>query len=731
MEAIRKLLQEQFKNLLATGHLFRSNIEGDLLWAGYLEGFNQDPIWRAEDSSIHNCNYCKGFIRHYGPIVAINQNYELISLFDIDDDKIPDEYKKSIKDMRDLIHAQGKVNDIFIESFAHLADPRTPYEENPKDNQPTYRIGVEHNIKRYLAEDIARWPNSGFKLNQVETYRHFYLDLPREYVNFSTSSIQEIMSIKRSTKDAFKRILDEVSPDTMQLVIELEEQGSLLNAAQYMPSLKKCLEVAEQYQSLTAKQRDNFAWIQSLENRGAIIKNSSALGKLLEDLADGETSLEKACESYNYMVDPANYRRASAPVSKSAILKAQEFIEKNGFEESFIRRCATIEDIQADLVLFSNQTETQTKTKVSIFDGLKPTTIAKTNNMAKGFDKLEKVPVDAFMADFLPRCESVEVYLDNIHKNNFMTLLTSNNKDSKRIFKWMNNFSWSYVGGNAGKSMIKTAVKQAGGNVEAPFRFSIMWNEDWQTNPVTVDFDAHAIEPNGVEIFYSTPYRKDRGNQMTPCSGQLDIDMINPPKTGVENIYWTNTARLKDGKYILFINNFGGANRGCKAEIFIDGVTYQYHVTKAFRNKENQTIAEVWIKDGHLQKIDHSQWLVKEETKQETVYDLDTCQFHPVSLVCVSPNYWQGEGVGNKHYFFMLKGAKAPEKIRSIYNEFLIPELYNYRKVLEVLGNQLKVDSTPNQLSGLGFNATVRDEVVLRLTGDFENNKQKLIKVTF
>ena len=112
-------------------------------------------------------------------------------------DKIPDEYKKSIKDMRDLIRAQGKVNDIFIESFAHLADPRTPYEENPKENQPTYRIGVEHNIKRYLAEDIARWPNSGFKLNQVETYRHFYLDLPREYVNFSTSSIQEIMSIKR------------------------------------------------------------------------------------------------------------------------------------------------------------------------------------------------------------------------------------------------------------------------------------------------------------------------------------------------------------------------------------------------------------------------------------------------------------------------------------------------------------------------------------------------------
>jgi hypothetical protein len=40
-----------------------------------------------------------------------------------------------------------------------------------------------------------------------------------------------------------------------------------------------------------------------------------------------------------------------------------------------------------------------------------------------------------------------------------------------------------------------------------------------------------------------------------------------------------------------------------------------------------------------------------------------------------------------------------------------------HRKVLEVLGATNMIESSENQLSGLGFNATVRDEVVLKLQG--------------
>ena len=75
----------------------------------------------------------------------------------------------------------------------------------------------------------------------------------------------------------------------------------------------------------------------------------------------------------------------------------------------------------------------------------------------------------------------------------------------------------------------------------------------------------------------------------------------------------------------------------------------------------------------------------------------------------------------------MLDGAKAPESIRGFHNEFLRPELLEHRKVMEVLGTTLKVESTDKQLSGLGFNATVRDEVVLRLQG----SHKRIIKVQF
>ena len=73
----------------------------------------------------------------------------------------------------------------------------------------------------------------------------------------------------------------------------------------------------------------------------------------------------------------------------------------------------------------------------------------------------------------------------------------------------------------------------------------------------------------------------------------------------------------------------------------------------------------------------------------------------------------------------MLEGAQNPEAIRSIHNEFLNDELREHRKVMEVLGSTLKVESTKGQLAGLGFNSTVRDEVILRLGG----SHKRVIKV--
>lgn len=197
-------------------------------------------------------------------------------------------------------------------------------------------------------------------------------------------------------------------------------------------------------------------------------------------------------------------------------------------------------------------------------------------------------------------------------------------------------------------------------------------------------------------------------------SGQLDVDMIRPNKLGVENIVWDNLSQMKDGIYKFKINNYdGGDNRGFKAEIEFNGETYTYEYNNPVSGRGRQIpVANVTLKNGNFT-IEH---LIPESgVSSKEIYGLETNHFHKVNLVCLSPNHWGENNVGNKHYLFMLDGCKSPTSIRSFHNENLIPELANHRKVLEVLGATNTIESTDKQLSGLGFNATVRDELIVKL----------------
>jgi hypothetical protein len=92
-----------------------------------------------------------------------------------------------------------------------------------------------------------------------------------------------------------------------------------------------------------------------------------------------------------------------------------------------------------------------------------------------------------------------------------------------------------------------------------------------------------------------------------------------------------------------------------------------------------------------------------------------------------SPNHWDGHGVGNKHYMFVLDGCKNPEPARGFFNEFLSNELDAHRKVLEVLGSTLRVDPTDSQLCGIGFSSTQRNSVLCRVKGSFN----RVVKISF
>jgi hypothetical protein len=68
----------------------------------------------------------------------------------------------------------------------------------------------------------------------------------------------------------------------------------------------------------------------------------------------------------------------------------------------------------------------------------------------------------------------------------------------------------------------------------------------------------------------------------------------------------------------------------------------------------------------------------------------------------------------------MLNGCKAQSSLRSYHAENLNSELKAVRKVLEPLSNTLMIEPEGDQLSGLGFNATVREELIVKLGGNFK-----------
>lgn len=710
MDRFNPLIQAQFDKMCSTGKLFRSSLTGNQVWDLYINSFEKEynPIFRDPNSSTHNCNFCKNFIRRYGNIVALDEKLNIVTMFDVEDDA-PEDYKSVAKKLTKELKAAG-ISEVFFETLNDLKS--LPYESVNK-NSEKFKLGIDKNVKRYTKEEAELY--GVVKANDIVTFNHIHLYLPKEFVYMESKSIEALMAEYRDAKNVFQRAMAEIPLDTLNLVRDLINQGSLLDGQTHLYKIEQIIPLKKQYDELSPKKREKWCWVNSYKLPFAKFKNE-LIGVLCSELAEGK-ELNDACKSWNKRVDPANYMKAVAPITKRQIEEAKKFVEENGYEESFNRRFATIDDIKASEILHVNVGDGDIK-KVSIFDGVKSTS---TRHKRSEFDGIEEVSIEKFMKDILPGCTSVDAFLSNKQEGNLVSLTTANVKDSKPIFKWDNNYSWTFNGNLAGKSQIKEAVKNAGGRVDGVLRFSIIWNDsDGRDNS---DLDAWCNQPGDQNIGFSTSFRKDRGNKPSSCGGLLDLDNTTPGgKLAIENIYFSDVSKLKNGEYKFWVHQFSARNsQGFKAEIEFDGDMYTYEYNKPVSG--NVTVATVTFKDGQFS-VKHS---LSESHSSKELYGLQTEQFHKVNLICLTPNHWAENNIGNKHYLFMLDGCKCPVSLISFHSENLIPELAEHRKVLEVLGNTTMIEPTDKQLSGLGFNATVRDELVVKLQGTFK----RTIKIKF
>jgi hypothetical protein len=702
-------IKQQF-DVMQQHKLFRLKTTGQEIWDTYLAGFkpNQNPVFRDPNSSEANANNDKNFIRRYGNIVAITPDYKVISMFDINVDGT--KYEDTVKGLQKLV-TNSEIGEVFFETFDELHS--LPYEKTAK-TQSKFQLGHEKTLKKYTQEEVDKF--GVVNTNDIYQFDHFYVLLNKDYVDMTGKSVESIMGTYRDAKNVFQRAMEEIPLDTLNLVKDLINQGSLLDGQTHLYKVEQFIPLKREYNALAKNQKDVWCWLKSYQLPFAKFKNE-LIGVLCSELAEGK-ELNEACQAWNKRVDPANYMKATAPITKKQIEEARKFVEENGYEESFDRRFATIDDIKVSEILHSNVGDGKIKS-VSIFDNVKSTS---TRHKRSEFDKVEEISIDKFMKDILPTCTSVEAFLQNNHQGNLVTLTTANVSDSKLIFKWSNNYSWTFNGNLAGKSQIKDAVKSRGGETEGVLRVSLAFPN------TTDDYDLHLVEPNRNEICFTNLRMKHNS------SGMLDLDAQGkdgnqPAEKRVENIIYTDKSRMPEGTYQVYVNNYSrrGLHTPFTLEVEAEGeVTLLELSGKTVDNKV--LVASIEFNGTNFNITPSNNMTVLESNSvSKEIYGLETNKFQKVNLVCLSPNHWEGNNVGNKHYFFMLEGCKCDTSIRSFHNENLIPELLQHRKVMEVLGATNMIEPTDKQLSGLGFNATTKEELVVRLQG----THKRVLKIKF
>ena len=164
---------------------------------------------------------------------------------------------------------------------------------------------------------------------------------------------------------------------------------------------------------------------------------------------------------------------------------------------------------------------------------------------------------------------------------------------------------------------------------------------------------------------------------------------------------------------------------GFTLEIEHNGEVRQFVYDKPVKHKENVMVAEITYSKS--KGIQIRELIPSTSHSSVSLWNIDTNKFHKVNVMMLSPNYWDEQGIGNKHYFFMLDDCKNPEPVRGFFNEYLNSELTPHRKVFEVLADKMKTPYQEHQLSGLGFSSTMRNSVIAKVDGTFS----RTLKVNF
>lgn len=673
----RDKMKAHFDHLMESDtYIFQVDTDKSAFYQLYLDSFpaEMNPMYRARRE--FDCSCCHHFLNQIGSTViwdVENNRWTTIWDFDADDPG----YNQVNQALHSLV-INAPISRPFFTDNAHVGQARS-FEG---------------------AERVRAWD-------------HYTIVVPQKFV-VPRAELGSRASQWVSDRKTFMRTLDEISLDAMKDVYEWCKTGTLYRGETWVKSLDSLICCKQLWDS---GDKYRYSWIFPATCAEPVLHiRSSSIGTLLQNLSEG-MDLDQALRAYESIVAPENYRRSKPVFTQRMLEQAKKTVMDLGYGDSLARRFATEDDISINDVLFVNRDERPVLNDPFV------ALSKQTENKQQDYSNAPSIFIDEFVQTILPQTQSVEAYFENRLAANLCSLIAPVNQESKSMFKWDNNFSWAYRG-NITDSSIRENVAKAGGKVNGFMRFSIQWN-DIAGDYNKCDYDAHCVftEPSRREIYY--------GHMVDDSShGMLDVDRrhIKENEVAVENIVWGNKALVlgKDQTYNFMVVNYERfgcqSTSGFRAELVVGDEVYHFDYPRYIGQTEKVPVATVVVKRGKITVIPT---LPAQSATSHKIWEVPTNKFVPVSLMCYSPNYWQNNAVGLKHYFFMLKGCQSDETPNGFYNEFLNSELLPHRKVFEALGAQMAVAPTSNQLSGLGFCASRRNTLTVRI------NHGKIMNIQF
>lgn len=679
------IVAKNFQDIAKSPTVFVSDVDGDVLWAAYLAAFPEgtDPIFKKR--TWHDCSCCKQFIRRAGSVVSISEDGTLRTVWDKASEDAPEFYKDVAHALRMEVLFVG-IRDIFrvSKNESHFGAQQT----RSFDEETKAALTWDH---FYTGEIPAR-----FRVAQPDTDRGDY----------------------RTTVQVFERGLVELKPAAIDTVLSLIESNNLYRGEEHLRAVTGFQRMQRTFLGFSVVQsRKHFVWANA-SSPAARFRNT-VIGTLVQDLSDGQ-DLETAVRSFETKVAPQNYQRTTALITPMMIKKAMDTIQELGLEPALERRYAVIGDVSVNDVKWVDGAS-RPLMKGGIGEVLLKHAAA-TSPQSKGDEAAEHISIDEFMSQVLPNTQGMEVFFTGKHVGNLMALTAPVHPEPKQLFRWNNDYAWSYCG-NVADSLIKERVKKAGGKVEgAVLRVSLSWtNFD--------DLDLHIHQPPS-KSWRLDAREIDFRNKHGWTGGILDVDMnagSGQTREPVENIVWA--ASPPDGPYKVVVNNYSmreSRDPGFVIEVESAGKVTHFSYNKGVRNQQDIHVATLHMKNGAIERVEPGDAGVSATNISQEKWGLTTERYVKVSTVMFSPNYWGDNAVGNKHTFFVLEGAKSDEDMRGFYNEFLHPRLEPHRKVFEIIGDKTKCQPTENHLSGLGFSSTKKDSFLVRVQ---QGKKQRVFNV--